>query len=471
VDDIIPSEPPKNWDTATIDILTGPEVVATAEVTRESMSAMSAENHVELEQKLEAERDDSRQQVADLVGTGIAAWKYQATITEVAPGSALDGLAAVGDTISGFQVMDTTLEDTNPSDADVSYRDLVITGGSSVIHDGETVWEMDHTGEFSAALLQLGVGSMQTIYLYDRQAPEDAVDGVYYTMAMGIFQSGHDMLPDGTIPERPPQNWSNAAVHIRDQSGLTIARAVIVENGLVPMSAEDHGNAEAELSSDVSDLETSLDAANADIAAKQAQIDALTAELATANADIAAKQAQIDTLTAELATANADIAAKQAQIDTLTAELATANADIAAKQAQIDTLTAELATANADIAAKQAQIDTLTAEKAGLQAQLDAAHATITALEQDVEELETANAGLTTQVESVEGSLSALETALGNEFNDPEFSIPGDTPETKAENLRAALLSLNPGQRQAVFKALGGNKNGHRNGNTNGNGN
>jgi peptidoglycan hydrolase CwlO-like protein len=214
-------------------------------------------------------------------------------------------------------------------------------------------------------------------------------------------------------------------------------------------------------------LTAELDAANTDIAAKQAQIDTLDAEKAAlqqqldaANADIAAKQAQIDTLTAELDAANADIAAKQAQIDTLTAELDAANADIAAKQAQIDTLTAELDAANADIVAKQAQIDTLVAEKADLQQQLDTANARIEALEENVAELEAANAGLTTQVESVEDSLSALQSALADEFNDPDFTIPGDTPEAQAESLKAAILSLNHGHRQALFRALGGNKNG-----------
>ncbi len=619
----IPAMPPANWESAFVYVRENGAIIVTAQLLPDGLSLMSLPDHVAKRQELEAEVTGLEQQVAQLVGAGFAAWKYQATVTSVVPGYGLDGVIQTGDIISGNRILRTDLEDTDPDIGRALYQNTVVASETTVTRNGTDVWQAAHASMSSNVLLFLHpYMPPPRAYFYDDQKLLGDEDSPVYSVVVHFLDSsGVDMLADGSMPTMPPANWESAFVYIR-VGGMNVVTAQLLPDGLSLMSLPDHVakrlELEAEiaglqqdvasLESEVSAFEQQLAAANADIAAKQAQIDALTADLATANADIAAKQAQIDTLTASLAAANADIAAKQAQIDTLTAsladanadiaakqaqigaltvDLATANADIVAKQAQIDALTADLATANADIAAKQAQIDVLTAEKAALQQQLAAANADIAtltasladanadiaakqaqidvltaekaalqqqldaanadiatltasladanadiaakqaqidvlaaekaalqqqldaanadiaakqaqidvllaekaalqqqlaaanadiatltaalqqanadiaALQQNVAELEADNAAYDAQVTAISGSMTTLGSTLAAEFNNPSFVMPGNTPEEQAENLKAALLSLNPGQRQALFKALGGVKNGN----------
>jgi septal ring factor EnvC (AmiA/AmiB activator) len=563
----IPTMPPANWESAFVFILENGTIILTAQLLPEDLSHMSLPEHVAKRQELEAEVTGLEQQVDQLVGTGFAAWKYQATVTSVVPGYGLDGVIQTGDVISGYRILRTDLEDEDPAFGQALYHNTVVDSETTVVRNGTSVWHAAHAGLTSTlSLCPVWTYPPQQLHSYDDQKVSDEENSTVYSVLVRFLDfSGLEMLVDERIPTMPPANWESAFVYIR-VNGVTVVTAQLLAGDLSHMFLPEHVGKRQELEAEIAGLQqdvaslesevsaleqqlaaasqaiaakqaqidsltASLEAANADTAAKQAQIDTLAADIAAANADIAAKQAQIDALTADLAAANADIVAKQAQIDALTADLAAANADIVAKQAQIDVLTAEkaalqqqldaanadivakqaqidaltadLAAANADIAAKQAQIDVLLVEKAALQQQLDAANADIAAkqgqiddllaekvalqqqlaaanadiaalttalqqadadiaaLQQNVAELEADNAAYDAQVTAVSGSMATLGSTLAAQFNNPSFVMPGNTPEEQAENLKAALLSLNPGQRQAVFLSLGGVKNGN----------
>jgi predicted nucleic acid-binding Zn-ribbon protein len=219
-------------------------------------------------------------------------------------------------------------------------------------------------------------------------------------------------------------------------------------------------------------LQTKLNTANT-------QVTSLQQQLATANATNA-------TLSSSLDAANAQLAANAATIATLKQNLATATTQAATLQASLTTANANLTAANAQIAQLQATVATLTATNAALQSSLDAANAKIAALSSSLDASNAQVASLTTQVTTLTSDLTtakgtvaqqaatidglnaqitaantqttALTTSLATLFNDPSFTIAGSTPSQQLQTLVTAISNLNYGQKQALYKNLGGTK-------------
>jgi hypothetical protein len=138
---------------------------------------------------------------------------------------------------------------------------------------------------------------------------------------------------------------------------------------------------------------------------------------------ISGLQGQVTTLQGQvtpLTTANATL---QGQVTSLTTANTTLLGQNTVLQGQVTTLTSELAAANQAIAS--------------LTQQLGAANQTIAALN---------------------AQIASLQEMLRATFKDPTFTVPGATPQQQVQNLIAAINNLNPGQKQALYKSLGGSK-------------
>jgi predicted nucleic acid-binding Zn-ribbon protein len=160
--------------------------------------------------------------------------------------------------------------------------------------------------------------------------------------------------------------------------------------------------------------------------------------LTTERDDLAAAKAMLQGL---LNTANSTIATQESTINglqTSVASLTTERNNLAAANA---TLQSQLSTANGAIAAQEATIG-------NLQTQLSAANQAIATL---TAQLANATADFSTQI-------LALQQALQAALADPGFVIPGSTPQAQIQNLVAAINGLNPGQKLALYKNLGGRK-------------
>lgn len=66
---------------------------------------------------------------------------------------------------------------------------------------------------------------------------------------------------------------------------------------------------------------------------------------------------------------------------------------------------------------------------------------------------------LQAQIDQINNGLARIQTDFRNVFNDPEFSILGDTPLQRFESLVEAILRLEKGRKMGVYKNLGGKKN------------
>lgn len=196
-------------------------------------------------------------------------------------------------------------------------------------------------------------------------------------------------------------------------------------------------------------LNSQYQASTAEIAALRTARDAALAESATLRTALTAAQAEIATLRSALTAAQAEIAALRTSLTAAQAEAALLRSNLADTAARLTAAESSLAAAQASIATLQtslqsatAQIATLTAEKAQLTASLAQAAA--------------ANTALTAQVTALSGSLVTIGTVLGSDSGNSAFRLPGATPEAQLAALAAAIDTLNHGQKQALFKALGG---------------
>lgn len=243
----------------------------------------------------------------------------------------------------------------------------------------------------------------------------------------------------------------------------------------------------------IAGLETELSAAQVELTSTRATVTTLTEQLAQANATIASLTAERDQLAGQLADAQAQIVALTGANASLTNSLATANSRISALEGQVasleaanSTLTSQLSAANARIGSLEAQVATLESQVASLNAanatlrgQLDAANATNASLQAENNTLTAAlnsalasNSSLQAQLAaaqaeiarlngvttSVKASVDAIGTDLGTANGNPAFKVPGATVESQLGSLATAISQLNPGQKLALFKNLGGTK-------------
>lgn len=222
----------------------------------------------------------------------------------------------------------------------------------------------------------------------------------------------------------------------------------------------------------VASLTTELNAANDALAAVTTERDELAAQLDAAAARIAQLTAQNGNLTQALVAANAQVAALTIRVATLdsqvaaltganqalTADLASANARIAALVGDVATLNSANAALRSQLAAAQAANTALQGEKAALTSSLNAALSSNASLQTQLAAAQAEIARLTASSTSVQGSLLSIGGDLGRSNGDANFKIAGATIEQQTLNLTAAISQLNPGQKLALFKNLGGTK-------------
>jgi light-regulated signal transduction histidine kinase (bacteriophytochrome) len=103
-------------------------------------------------------------------------------------------------------------------------------------------------------------------------------------------------------------------------------------------------------------------ASNADLEAANADLEARTAQLVASNAELEARTAQLEARTAQLEAANADLEARTAQLVTANAELEARTAQLVASNAELEARTAQLVASNAELEARTAQLEASNAE-------------------------------------------------------------------------------------------------------------
>lgn len=106
----------------------------------------------------------------------------------------------------------------------------------------------------------------------------------------------------------------------------------------------------------------------------------------------------------------------------------------------------DLEAAERQIDELESQIAALQSEVGGLQAELQAAQAALTA----ANALAEAKAALISEV------VTSVQQSLRETFNAPGFIIPGATPEEQLGRLLEAILGLNKGRKEGIYRALGG---------------
>jgi len=77
-------------------------------------------------------------------------------------------------------------------------------------------------------------------------------------------------------------------------------------------------------------------------------------------------------------------------------------------------------------------------------------------LQTQVTALQSQVATLTQQLQTVASGVDSIESSMRTAFNAPQFAIPGATPIARSSNLLGAILNLNKGQLQAIYRNLGG---------------
>jgi hypothetical protein len=87
-----------------------------------------------------------------------------------------------------------------------------------------------------------------------------------------------------------------------------------------------------------------------------------------------------------------------------------------------------------------------------------AANATIASRDATITAQAATITALQGQIAALQAQIASLGTSLQQAFSDPAFIIPGTTPQQQLTNLVTAIGNLNHGQKQALYKNLGGKK-------------
>lgn len=198
----------------------------------------------------------------------------------------------------------------------------------------------------------------------------------------------------------------------------------------------------------------------------------LTKQLQLADTRYAALERTMQQLRANIATRNAQIAQLQQQKAALTATNADLQQQVSALQAsnadQLLTIT-QLQQSNQSL---QSQLDAAMAQRRALERQIDNLQIAKARLESDVADANRSLAVATAQLAALQDTVATADTAttelqshLRDVFGDDEFLIGDEGNATAA--LVEAILDMNHGQQQALYRNLGGEQS---KGNGNGNG-
>ena len=163
------------------------------------------------------------------------------------------------------------------------------------------------------------------------------------------------------------------------------------------------------------------------------QVALLESQLASANAANVQLQSQLNAANASNAVLQVTIGRLTTNNLALQSQLGTANATIADLRSQIRG-------ANSTISSLQAKLAAATAANANLQLQLNAANAV--------------KARLQVQLAQIFLSIDSLTELFQNEFDKPNFRIPGATLELQVSNIVSAIQLLKHGEQHKIFLIL-----------------
>lgn len=180
----------------------------------------------------------------------------------------------------------------------------------------------------------------------------------------------------------------------------------------------------------------------------------LQQELAMCQSNETFLEFQIVGLTNQIGQLQGTVATLTAQNNALTNQVAQQQVTINSLTGQVNSLTNQVAQQQAIINALTAQNNALTNQVAQQAALIASLHVQNSALTNQVATLTQENQQLQTTIANVDAQVTVLETAFQNAFGDPAFVVPGATLEEQIQNLIAAILNLNHGQRQALYREL-----------------
>jgi chaperonin cofactor prefoldin len=136
----------------------------------------------------------------------------------------------------------------------------------------------------------------------------------------------------------------------------------------------------------------------------------------------------------------------QNQINTLTVENQTL-------QNQVNDLTGLVQSLQMQVNTLNGQVQTLTSQNQTLQNQVNSLTQTINTLNAQLQQLQ---GQLNQSQAGINALLNSLEADFRKTFNNPNFTIPGATPQQRLQNLINALISLNKGRKEGIYQSLGG---------------
>jgi peptidoglycan hydrolase CwlO-like protein len=224
--------------------------------------------------------------------------------------------------------------------------------------------------------------------------------------------------------------------------------------------------------STITNLQGQLATAATTICNPNGQVTSLTLERDNLNTLNAALQPQLNTANGTIATQSTTINNLQGQVTSLTAANTSLQSQLTAANATIATQTGTINDLNGQVTSLKNQVTSLTGANTLLQSQLNAANGTIAAQTTTIQGLQTqltaANQTITSltlqltsenlQIAALTAQIASLQQLLQSALNDPNFTVPGATPQQQLQNLVTAISNLNPGQKLALYKNLGGHK-------------
>ncbi|MCG8667789.1 MAG: hypothetical protein MI867_00120, partial [Pseudomonadales bacterium] len=179
----------------------------------------------------------------------------------------------------------------------------------------------------------------------------------------------------------------------------------------------------------------------------------LEAELASAYEEISNLQQQITELSDTNTNLEIEIAVLEEQ-ETITAS------QIFSLETQIDDLENQVDQLENQVNELEVKVASLDEYIAILQEQINELKQLVSGLESQVTQLESRVSELQVELNALKQllslSLERIEADFRETFNDPDFEIPGDTPEEEIENLVTAIIGLSKKEKIGLYEGLGG---------------
>lgn len=257
---------------------------------------------------------------------------------------------------------------------------------------------------------------------------------------LGREDSGAGRHFSGAIDEVQIYNRALTASEVRG-----LFEAVIVN------SAGNNGQCQSELAlaeKQIADLQGQVITLTNQNSTLQATATQLQRELDAANQSLQKLQQSMNSLVLENSTLkdqNSQLLNQNTQLQSQVTQL----------QSQVMQLQSALAQANSTNQKLQATIDSLTGENLKLQGLIAALTSENQRLQGVIDTLTKENQAVSNGIASI---VNGIQQNLQNSYKDPDFRIPGGNDMERLQNLLNAIVNLNHGQKQGIYKNLGGKK-------------